>query len=147
MSNSFAETMVVALAGILLAGCANPTRLESDMHGDLKTTLVLDKPLQMNIQMQGPTVRYEGTYVSDELLERVQVGKTPSEWLIAVFGEPDAKHTMPDQSEIWRWTYRPIEQQTSMVELFSKSDKEPKLAARSVLVVLRGGVAVEKWKG
>ncbi len=137
----------IASAVLALAGCADPMRIESSMRGELATTLKLEGPIQMQIQMQGSTIRYEGTYISDELLERVQIGKATDEWLLAVLGKPDAEATLKDGSQIWRWTYRPVEQQASMVEMFSSSEKEPKLATRSVFVMLRAGVVQEKWKG
>lgn len=136
----------IAMAA-LLAGCSDHMKLETDMRGDLATTLKLDGPIQMSLQMQGPTIRYEGTYISDELLGHVEVGKTTGEWVLAVFGKPDAQTALKDGTEIWRWVYHPVEQQVSMVEMFSSSEKEPKLAAHSVFVMLRAGVVVEKWKG
>lgn len=115
------------------------------MKGDLATTIKLEGPMQ--IQLQGPTIKYEGTYISDELLEQIEVSKATDDWILAVLGEPDARSNLRDGTEIWRWTYRPIEQQASIVELWSKSDEEPKLASRSVFVQLRSGVVVRKWKG
>ncbi|MFN0010631.1 MAG: hypothetical protein ACKVS8_03200 [Phycisphaerales bacterium] len=135
------------VAALALSGCSDTMRVETDMKGQLATTLKLDGPIQIQMQMQGPTIKYEGTYISDELLERVQIGKATDEWMIAVLGKPDAEATLKDGSQIWRWTYRPVEQQASVVEVFSKSEKEPKLATRSVFVTLRGGIVTEKWKG
>lgn len=136
--------LLLALGG--LTGCASETlKMESSMKGDLATTIKLEGPMQ--IQMQGPTIKYEGTYISDELLEQVDVSKTTDDWVLAVLGEPDARGNLRDGTEIWRWTYRPVEQQSSIVELWSKSDKDPKLASRSVFVQLRSGVVVRKWKG
>ncbi len=138
-------SICVALA--VLTGCSDHMSLETRMHGELETALRLEGPIQMQVQMQGPTIRYEGTYISDELLGHVEIGKATDEWLLAVFGKPDAQAALKDGSEIWRWTYRPVEQTASIVEMFSSSEEEPKLATRSVFVMLRGGVVVEKWKG
>lgn len=137
----------VALSGLLQFGCSDHMSLDSKLDGNLMTTMKLDGPIQMQVQMQGPTVRYEGTYISDELLDYVKVGTATAEWLVAVLGEPDAKTPLSDGAAIWRWTYRPVEQQTSLVQVFSSSEEEPKLATRSVFVTLRDGVVVEKWKG
>lgn len=163
---------VAALAGA--AGCINskePMRLESkmdgnlqgdmkmqgdmrlqgdmamDMNGRLETVLRLDGPLQMTVQMQGPTVRYEGTFISDDLLERVRVDRTTDDWLIAVLGEPDVRAKLRDGTEIWRWTYKPVVQQVDMIEIFGGEEKDPKLASRTVFIHLRDGVVIEKWKG
>lgn len=132
---------------LVLAGCSDHMKLDSSMEGKLETVIRADGPLQLQVQMQGPTIRYEGTYISDELLEYVKIGKSTDEWIVAVFGEPDARSVLKDGSEVWRWTYRPIEQQGSVVELFSKSEKDPKLATRTVFILLRAGVVTEKWKG
>lgn len=138
--------MAIVMAA-LLGGCSDHLSLDTNMHGELETALRLEGPIQMQVQMQGPTVRYEGTYISDELLEHVTVGEATDEWILAVFGEPDARSKLRNGSEIWRWTYRPVEQQTSMVEVFSSTEKEPKLATRSVFIMLRDAIVVEKWKG
>ncbi|MBL8745185.1 MAG: hypothetical protein JNK58_02390 [Phycisphaerae bacterium] len=113
----------------------------------MKPRCISTRPIQLQVQVQGPTVRYEGTYISDELLERVVIGKATDEWVVAVFGEPDAQSKLRDGSQIWRWTYRPVEQKVSLVEVFGGSEKEPKFSTRSVFIMLRDGVVVEKWKG
>lgn len=132
---------------MLSTGCTGgePMRVESKLDGTVTTVLKLDGPLQM--QLQGPIVRYEGVYISDELFERVDSGDTTDDWLIAVFGEPTGRATLRDGTEIWRWTYRPIEQSGSVVELLGGDDQDPKLATRAVFVQLRAGRVIEKWKG
>ncbi len=132
-----------------LSACVgkDPVRLESSLKGDLATTIKLEGPIQFQAQLQGPTIKYEGTYISDELLEQVEVSKTTSDWILAVFGKADAESPLKDGTEIWRWTYRPVEQQASMVELWTKTEKEPKLATRGVFIQFRDGVVVRKWKG
>lgn len=153
MSNRFARRahLLAAAASIaMLPACSQPMELKSDMKGRLEgdMALKLDGPIQMNMQLQGPTIRYEGTNISDELLERVNVNKTTGEWVEAVFGPPSAKTPLSDGTEIWRWTYKPIAQEVSVVSLFGGgSEKEPKLATRTVFVQLRDGVVIDKWKG
>ena len=149
--------IVAALGGLLQSGCSDHMSLESKLDGDLKTSMQLDGdlmttmklegPINMQVQMQGPTIRYEGTYISDELFDHVKLNKATGEWLIAVLGQPNAMSELTDGTEIWRWTYRPVEQQTSLVQVFSSREEEPKLATRSVFVTLKDGVVVEKWKG
>lgn len=128
-----------------LQGCSERMQLDSNLNGKLATSFQIEGPIQM--QVQGPTIRYEGTYISDELLDIVKIGTTTDDWILAVMGEPDARTTLRNGTDIWRWTYKPIEQQGSMVEVFTRTEKEPKLAARSVFVQLREGIAIEKWKG
>jgi hypothetical protein len=144
-----ATALAACLAG--LAACSDhmalDTRLDGTLKGEVATTIKLEGPIELKMQMQGPTVRYEGTYISDELFEYIKVGEATDEWVTAVFGAADAKTELQDGTEIWRWTYRPVEQQSSMVEVFSESEKEPKLATRSVFVRLRARLVIEKWKG
>jgi hypothetical protein len=102
-------------------------------------------PIVVNIQ--GPQVRYEGVNISDDLLDRVKTDRTTDDWVVAVFGEPTGRATLRDGTEIWKWVYRPVQQEGTVVELFGKSEKEPKLATRAVFLRLRDGVVIEKWKG
>ncbi len=149
-----ASAMLAALCATL-GGCADRIALDTNLNGNLATsvngqlatTVKVEGPLQLQMQIQGPTIKYEGTNISDELFGIIKVGVTADDWLLAVFGEPDARSTLRDGSEIWRWTYRPIEQQGSMVQVFNKTEKEPQLATRNVFLQLRAKVVVEKWKG
>lgn len=144
-----------AMLAISLCGCSTekPMTLNSNlngdlkMNGDLKAGMKLEGPIQIQMQMQGPTIRYEGTYISDELLEVVKTGKTTSDWVAAVFGEPTARSELRDGSEIWRWTYKPVAQEAAVIEIFSDEKKEPKLATRTVFLQFRDGIVIEKWKG
>lgn len=149
-------SLIAFLSVAALAGCVeNPMTMNGNFKGDLNgtlkgdlvTTVRLAEPIQLQMQMQGPTIRYEGTYISDELVERIQVGKTTDDWIVAVLGEPTAKAELRDGTEVWRWVYRPVTQEASVIEVFAKDEKEPKLATRVVFVQLRGGVVIDKWKG
>ncbi len=123
-----------------LAGCG-----ESRMTMD--STLRLDGPMQIQMEMRGPTIRYEGVYISDKLLERVDVGKTTTDWLIAVFGEPTHKATLRDSTEIWKWSYRPLEQEGSVVSVFGGGSKdEPKQQPSTAFVRIRAELVIEKWR-
>ena len=100
------------------------------------------------VQLQGPSVEYEGVYVSDALLERLQVGTTTADWVTAVLGEPTSRTTLGDGSEIWKWTYRPIRHQTSLISLLGQGDEEePNPNPVTAFVRLKDGVVVEKWRG
>lgn len=148
---------------LLIGGCIpNPMtmNLNGDMKGDLKgemkgelkgdltATLNMTEPLTIQMQMQGPTVKYEGTYISDELVDRIKVDKTTEDWILAVLGEPTAKADLRDGTVIWRWTYRPTVQESAIVEVFgSKDDKDPKLATSTTFVQFRNGIVIDKWKG
>lgn len=142
----------MVIVASLLCGCSDkPITMNGNMTGRLdgqvQTAIKLEGPVQMQVQLQGPTIHYEGTYISDELVEEVQTGKTTDDWVLAVFGEPTAKADLRDGTTIWRWTYKPTEQQASVVDLFSSDPKEPELAARTVFIQFRDSVAIRKWKG
>lgn len=133
--------MAPLIAAAALAGACG----ESTMHraGDLKTTLAFSGPIQ--IHMRGPTIKYEGVYISDALFERVELGKTCVDWLLAVLGEPTKRAPLEDGSAIRKWSYRPVEQEASLVQILSGGDGEPSLHPVTVLVHLRDGVGIEKW--
>lgn len=128
-----------------LGACSDHMQMDSNLNGTMATSLKLEGPIEM--RLQGPTVRYEGTYVSDELFALVKAGETTDDWLIAVFGEPDARAELRDGTSIWRWTYRPTEQTASVIEVFGGEEKEPKLSTRSVFCQIRARLVVGKWKG
>lgn len=133
----------LGLAPLLLAaltGCG-----KSSMTMD--STLRLEGPMQIQMEMRGPTIRYEGVYVSEKLLDRVDVGKTTTDWLIAVFGEPTGKATLRDSTEIWKWSYRPLEQEGSVVSVFGGGSKdEPKQQPSTAFVRIRAELVIEKWR-
>jgi hypothetical protein len=153
----------VITPALLLAACSDKPMtlnsnlngaLETKVNGEVRTSLDLSGPIQVQMQMQGPTVKYEGTYISDALLEIVEPGRTTNDWVLAVLGEPNARAELKDGSEIWRWTYKPVEQQVSVIEVFSlfgggddKEKKEPQLATRTVFLQFLDGVVTRKWKG
>jgi hypothetical protein len=141
----FGLVMLPLLA--LVAGCSDQLKLDGNVNGQITTAIKLEGPVQLQMQVQGPIVKYEGTYISDDLFGQIQVSKATDDWILAVLGEPDARSTLRNGTEIWRWTYRPTEQQASIVELWTKTEKEPKLAARSVFLQIKSGVVIEKWKG
>lgn len=134
---------------MFLLGACGDSRMELDsrMKGDLAGTLRLDGPVQIQMQLQGPTIKYDGVFVSEKLLERVAIGKTGADWLTAVLGEPTGKATLDDGSEIWKWSYRPLEQEASVVSVFGGGEQEePKLQPSTSFVRLKDKVVVEKWR-
>lgn len=143
-------------ASLLMAagfgGCMNRPlsmegRMDGNLRGDLNGALKLEGPVQIQMQVQGPTIRYEGTYISDELIDEVDIGDTTDDWVLAVFGEPTARADLRDGTTIWRWTYRPLVQEASVIEIFSGDEKDPKLATRTVFIQFRETLAIRKWKG
>lgn len=123
-------------------------QMDGDMKldGRVETVLKLEGPVTMNMQMQGPTIEYEGVHISDALLERVETGETTEDWVLAVLGEPTSKATLKDGSEIWKWSYKPTAQQASLLSLWGGTEKEPRLQPSTAYLQLRDGVVVEKWR-
>ncbi len=143
---------------LVLASCGDSTmRMEGDMklatdmkmqgNMDMNDTMRIEGPIQVQMQMQGPSVKYSGVYISEDLLKRVELKQTRYDWLLAVFGEPTNRAELADKSEIWKWAYVPVEQETSFVTVFSGGGKdEPKIQTATTFVHLRDGVAVDKWR-
>jgi len=151
----------VLLAGLacgILAACGESTmRLESDMNvggdmtlaGDLNGSMRIDGPIEINMQMQGPSVTYTGVFVSESLLERVHIDSTTSDWLLAVFGEPTSRAALDDGTEIWKWAYLPLSQQGSFVTILSTGGggkEEPTIQTATTFIQLRDGVVIDKWR-
>jgi outer membrane protein assembly factor BamE (lipoprotein component of BamABCDE complex) len=69
--------------------------------------------------------RYEGRYVSDETLARIQPGAS-QEYVIALIGEPSLRTDLSDGSSIWKWAYsKKVTSQNHVLLLFSgDSSKE-----------------------
>lgn len=122
------------------------TTMKGELKGDVAGTFKLDGPVQIQMQMQGPTVKYEGTFISEKLLDRVKVGETRSDWLVAVLGEPNFKTALTNGDEIWRWTYRPMEQTSSVLSVFGSSKDEPTLQPSTSFIRISGLTVVEKWR-
>lgn len=143
-----AELGLTMLTALLPGACGEARMtMNGRMKGDLSGAFKLEGPIQIQMQLQGPTVKYDGVYVSDKLLDRVEVGKTRPDWLIAVLGEPTGKAPLDDGSEIWKWSYRPLEQEASVFSVFGGgSQNEPKLQPSTAFVRLNGRVVVEKWR-
>ena len=145
----------VSLLPLLVACGESSMRLDGDMKmtGDMKMqadmngAMRIEGPIQVQMQMQGPSVKYSGVYVSENLLKRVELKETRADWLLAVFGEPTSRTKLDDDSQIWKWAYVPVEQETSLFTVFSSGGKdEPKIQTATTFVHLRDGVAVEKWR-
>lgn len=112
-----------------------------------ETRLVMAEPIRMQIEMAGPSVEYEGVYVSNDLLERVKIKETGSDWLLAVFGEPTGQYPLRDGTEIWRWSYKPLESKAAMVSVFGGSKDQPTPEPATAFVRIQNGIVIEKWRG
>lgn len=141
---ALAASSVLILASLVsLTGCSDSRMaLESDMK--MEGTLRLEGPIQM--QIQGPAMKYTGTYISENLLDRVKEKETRADWILAVFGEPEEKGKLNDGTEIWKWIYRPTMQDSSLVTLFGKDDEPPRPQQSATFLRMREGVVIEKWR-
>lgn len=142
-------TVVVILG---LASCGDSSMkmdgnvtMAGKMDGNLNGSMRLEGPIQ--IQMAGPSVTYEGTYVSQPMFDRVKVGVTTGEWLLAVFGPTSAQTPLSTGTELWRWTCQPASEQISFLTVLSVGgDKEPSMRRSLAIVELRDGVVIDKWR-
>lgn len=129
------------LAGVL-PGCdtSKPLRMEAAMK--------LDGPITIQMQMQGPSVRYDGTFVSEDMFKAIVIDKTSEEWILAALGEPDRRVELRDGGSLLVWAYRLAAVEGSFVnvmDLGGKDDKQP--SNLTTVLRLEGGVVKEKWRG
>lgn len=131
------------LAAVLTAsGCntSQPLRMEAALR--------LDGPVTIQMQMQGPSARYTGTYVSDDLYKVIEVDKTTEEWLLAALGEPDRRVDLRDGGALLVWVYRIEAVEGSfvnVVDIGGKDEKHP--SSMTTVLRMSEGVVREKWRG
>lgn len=121
-----------------MAGCdtSEPLRMEA--------TLDLKGPIQM--QIQGPVVRYEGTFVSEGLFGEVMEGETSESWALAAFGEPDRRSELEDGSALLVWSYRLMEVEGSGLNIVDFGGENQPAQVTTILHVA-DGVVIHKWRG
>lgn len=128
-----------------------PVTVNATAHVDQPVEIKGEVPIVLKgpivVQLQGPSVEYTGTYVSDALMERVQLGSTTSEWIRAVIGEPDSTAKMADGSEIWKWVYRPKGSQFMLLSLPGQEKQSPTPQPITAYVRVKDDVVVDKWRG
>lgn len=133
---------LVVSAVFCSGGCdtSKPLRMEG--------SLSLDGPVIIQMQMQGPSVKYAGTYVSEDLYKVIEVDKTTEEWLLAALGEPDRRVDLRDGGALLVWDYRIETVEGSFVNVMDMGGTDEKHPS-SVTTVLRmsEGVVREKWRG
>jgi hypothetical protein len=142
--------LMTCITLLALSGCGETTlksdsRIDMRMSEPMRIEIAMAEPIKVDVNIQGPAIVYEGTFVSEELMEQVDVDKTTAEWVLAVVGEPDQRNAVSDGSEIWRWAYRPTRQQGSFVNFLGGDDPQPHHILAYVRV--RNGIVIEKWRG
>ena len=131
---------VICVAGSGCVDTSQPLKMEAALR--------LDGPVTIQMQMQGPSVRYDGTFVSEDLYKAIEVDKTSEEWLLAALGEPDRKLELRDGGALLVWAYRLAAVEGSFVNVMDLGgDDERKPSNMTTMVRLEGGVVREKWRG
>ncbi|MBC7834103.1 MAG: hypothetical protein H7Y88_03260 [Phycisphaerales bacterium] len=122
-------------------------RIDQTVPISIQGPVPISLPGPISISIQGPSTEYEGTYVSEALMEKIQLNDTREDWILAVLGEPTSRATLDDGSEIWRWVYRPAGSQASLVSLLGQGEEKPTPQPITSFVRFKGGVVVDKWRG
>lgn len=132
---------LLPVLGILPACAApNPMKLES--------TFRLDGPITLNMQMNGPSMEYEGTFISEELFKAIELKETSAEWVLAAFGEPDRKGQTVQGGDLWVWQYRAATVQGSPVKIMNIGDDDNQTPpSMTVVLEIVNGVVLRKWRG
>lgn len=110
----------------------------------MEATLDLKGPIQM--QIQGPVVRYEGTFVSEALFDEVVEGETSRSWALAAFGEPDRQSDLEDGSALLVWSYRLTAVEGSGLNIVDFGGENQPAQVTTILHVA-DGVVIHKWRG
>ncbi len=147
----FCLAAAAAVLTIFLAGCVDtskPMELRSDMSMKLDGAIRLEGPIV--IQMSAPETRYEGTFVSKELFDEIEVGATSRLWVVTVLGEPDRKTEMADGSELLVWGFKVgaiVGQMVNVLGIGGGGKDESRPATLTTVVRFKDGVAEAKWRG
>lgn len=137
-------SVAAGCVGLLLSACGD-SRMSMDGKMTFDGAVSLEGPIQ--IQMSGPSITYSGSYVSERLFEQIKIGVTRDEWILAVLGEPDARSSLSDGTELWRWTYQPASQQGSLLTVWQTGGKdEPNVKQSITIVEFRNGLVSAKWR-
>lgn len=128
----------LCLGALALTGCdtSEPLRMEASFE--------LKGPITM--QIQGPVVRYEGTFVSEGLFEQVKESETSASWVLAAFGEPDRRSPLEDGSELMVWSYRLSEVEGSGLNIVDFGGENQPEQVTTILHIA-DGVVIHKWRG
>ena len=125
-----------SVLGVVGCDTSEPLRMEAAFE--------LKGPIQM--QIQGPVVRYEGTFVSEALFGEIVEGETSESWALAAFGEPDRRSDLEDGSALLVWSYRLSEVEGSGLNIVDLGG-EPQPAQVTTILHIAGGVVIHKWRG
>lgn len=147
----------VVVAALGLSACA-PLQFEGALRMEGPLEMRIEGPLEMRIdgplevRIEGPLVFSDGSYISDENFARLEVGSDAG-WAVALFGEPDQRTTLSDGTEVWRWQFRHVGTNPSLVSIGEGDVENPTSPdLKSTMVVttfvhVRDGLVIDKWRG
>lgn len=150
--------MVIRTGGTIgalatLLGCATSEPIQLDSSMTLGGEMAMNGSLALNIEgpievkLHGPVIEYEGTYISAELFDAVEIDRTQAEWVLAAFGEPDTKSPL-GASDLWVWRYRAASIEGSPVKIMTLGTGEDAAPASvTVILELTDGIVTRKWRG
>ncbi len=146
-----ARVVTLLLCAGSAAGCSDTLNLKSAMELDgqmkMEGVMRVEGPIQMQVQMQGPRVEYSGVYISEALFERVDVGETTSDWVLAVFGEPTGRASLNDGTEIWKWAYVPLFEEKPLMSILSTGGEDaPTVTQSTTFLHMRSSLVIDKWR-
>jgi len=87
---------------------------------------------------------YSGQHISAETFEKVEAG-TSKGFVLATFGEPSARTTLEDGSEVWRWTYTENRSSSGTV-IFLLNSSSRKETQHNTFVEFADGVVARSWR-
>lgn len=88
---------------------------------------------------------YTGRFISPTALEKIEVGKTKTDFVKATLGEPTCRSTLDDGSEVWRYDYKKTTSGSGTVFLLFNGDNHTEKQG-STYVMFKDGVVAEKWR-
>ena len=153
-AHHLSKAALAAALVVAFAGCSKPSAtLDGALSANttsvprLEGPIRIEGPIKLDVQITGPFNNFGGVYISEALLGRVIIGGARQDWLLADFGEPTLS-TLDDSSEIWRWTYKPLQTQASLLSLFgSKASNAAIPEPSTTFVRLEQRLVIEKRRG
>ena len=88
---------------------------------------------------------YSGKYIGSATFDRIEEGKSTSEFVLATLGEPTRRSPLSDGTEVWKWEYRRTQESSGSVFLLygGSGHSENEGAA---FVTVKDGVVARKWR-
>ncbi len=154
-AHHLSKAALAAALVVAFAGCSKPSAtLDGALSANttsvarLEGPIRIEGPIKLDVQITGPFNNFGGVYISEALLGQVIIGGARPDWLLADLGEPTSRATLDYSSEIWRWTYKPLQTQASLHSLFgSKASNAAIPEPSTTFVRLEQGLVIEKRRG